>query len=153
MKCLKLKTIYKCLLSAPIKGRSHCYATLHCDVNGLPRTWHIYNSGKTLYRDRSRVKESLLPLKKQTAKHAKLYGHLTEAHALVICWPYIMYRFTCIVISQVFVCHYMADILLVRRKKLYLIKQAHTVIREDFECNKAYHWALPFIGSDIDIYE
>ena len=52
LKCLKLKTIYI------IKGRSHCYATLHCDVYGHPRTWLIYTSGKTLYRD---IEESVLP--------------------------------------------------------------------------------------------
>ena len=58
LKCLKMKTIYICLLSAHIKGRSHCYGTLHFDVYGHPRTWLIYTSGKTLYRD---LKESVLP--------------------------------------------------------------------------------------------
>ena len=31
---LKLTTIYKCLYSAPIKGRSQCYTSLHCDEYG-----------------------------------------------------------------------------------------------------------------------
>ena len=31
MLLLKLKTIDKCLFSAHIKGRSQCYASLHCD--------------------------------------------------------------------------------------------------------------------------
>ena len=57
---LKLKTINKCLSSAPIKGRSQCYASLHCDEYGHLRTWHVYNAGKTLYEDQSCVGEFLL---------------------------------------------------------------------------------------------
>ena len=45
---LKLKTIHKCVSSAPIKGRSQCYTSLR---------WHIYNAGKSL-----REEEFLLQL-------------------------------------------------------------------------------------------
>ena len=57
---LKLQTINKCLSSAPIKCRSQCYASLHCDEYTHLRTWHVYNAGKTLYEDQSCVIECLL---------------------------------------------------------------------------------------------
>ena len=48
------------MFSAPIKGRSPCYASLHWKEYGHTRTWHIHNTGKTLYRDR--IVELLLQL-------------------------------------------------------------------------------------------
>ena len=48
-------TIYRNHFPAPIKVRSQCYALLHCDAFGHLRTWHTYNAGKTLYRDRNLV--------------------------------------------------------------------------------------------------
>ena len=38
------------MFSAPIKVRSPCFASLHCEEYGQihVRTWHIYNKGKTL---------------------------------------------------------------------------------------------------------
>ena len=37
------------MFSAPIKGRSPYYASLHCEEYGHMRTWNIHNAGKTLY--------------------------------------------------------------------------------------------------------
>ena len=37
------------MLFAPIKGRSRCYASLHCKEDGYERKWNIHNTGKTLY--------------------------------------------------------------------------------------------------------
>ena len=48
--CMKMT-----LLSAPMKGRSQGYVSLHFDEYGHPRTWKICNACKTLYSDRSHV--------------------------------------------------------------------------------------------------
>ena len=46
-----LKPLFKARqFSAPIKGRSRCYASLHCEEYGHMRTWDIYNTGKMLHR-------------------------------------------------------------------------------------------------------
>ena len=37
------------MFSVPIKGRSPCYASLHCEEYRHMRTWNIHNTGKTLY--------------------------------------------------------------------------------------------------------
>ena len=68
---LKLKPVDKCLFSVPTKGRSQCYASLHCDKYGYLGTWHItipYNAGKTLIKDQSQV---FITFGKQTKNHAK----------------------------------------------------------------------------------
>lgn len=46
---------YQFLLSAFIKGRSQCYGSMHIDVYGHLRTWHMYNTCKTLYMNQSSV--------------------------------------------------------------------------------------------------
>ena len=46
----KEMTVYKVVLLAYIKGRSHNDALLHCDEYGYLRTWKINNACKTYYR-------------------------------------------------------------------------------------------------------
>ena len=116
------------MFSAPIKGRSPCYASLHCEDYGLMRTWNIHNARKTLiiYRDRSRIVKVLLQLenKQQIMQnnietwHNRIYSLYIGALCNV---AFPMARFTCIVTSQVFVEIWM-------------------------------HWALPFIQAE-SIYE
>ena len=36
------------MFSALIRGRSRCYASLHCEENGHMTTWNIHNAGKML---------------------------------------------------------------------------------------------------------
>ena len=58
---LKLKTTE--FINAPfhtIKGRSQCYASLHCDKHRRLRTWNIYDAWKTWHSDGSRVVECSL---------------------------------------------------------------------------------------------
>ena len=56
---------------------------MYCDKYGHLRTWHIYNAGKTLYMDRSRVVEFLLQfLKKQQI----MPNNSTQAHIIELHW-------------------------------------------------------------------
>ena len=48
---LKLTTIYKCLFSALIKGRSQCYASLHCDEYGHFELSTFTKKEKMVYKD------------------------------------------------------------------------------------------------------
>ena len=97
-----MNTIHKCF-SAPIKGRSRCYASLHCKEYGHIRTWHIYNTGKTcMYRDRNRVVELLLKFENKPrimqnnleTQHKHMYS-LYIGSLCNIAFP--TARFTCIV--------------------------------------------------------
>ena len=63
------------LLSARIKGRSKCYAT-HCGEYGRLRTWNIYNAGKTLYKDRNRVKDFFFYIWKTNNKPCQIMQRL-----------------------------------------------------------------------------
>ena len=37
------------MFSVPIKDIYRCFASLHCTVYGRIRTWHIFNTGETLF--------------------------------------------------------------------------------------------------------
>ena len=80
---LKLITIHKSpSSSAPIKGRSQCYAPLHCDEYEHLRTWHIYNASKTLYmyRDQNCVVDFFFLIEKHSlpnnmeTQHSQMYS-------------------------------------------------------------------------------
>ena len=51
-----------------MKDRAQCYSSMYCDQYGHLRTYQIYNAGKTLYMDRSRVVELLLQFEKKPNK-------------------------------------------------------------------------------------
>ena len=79
---LKLKTSE--MFSAPIKGRSPCYASLHCEGYGHMRTWNIH---KVIYRDQSCVVELLLQLEN---KQQIMQNNV--AHVFVIYWKFVKCR-------------------------------------------------------------
>ena len=74
-------------LSAPLKGRSRCYTSLHCDEYGHLIKWNIYNAGETLYmyRDQSRVVEFLLHFENKQ-RIMPNSGDSTQAHVFLIYW-------------------------------------------------------------------
>ena len=71
---------------APIKGRSQCYASLHCEEYGHMRTWNIHKGGKTLYRDRSHIVVLLLQLENKQQIMQNNVRDSTQSHAFVIYW-------------------------------------------------------------------
>ena len=80
---LKLKTINKCLSSAPIKGRSQCYAS--CIGMSQPlRKWHVYIAGKSFYEDQSCVVEFLLRF--ENKQQNKPYNDSAQAQEIIIYW-------------------------------------------------------------------
>ena len=110
---LKLKPIDRCLFSAPTKGRSQCYASLHCEKYGYLGTWHItipYNASKNLNRDGSHVVEYLLHLENKRqimpnnveTKHKHMY-YLYIGSLCNIVFLTCISHFTCIMTSEVFV--------------------------------------------------
>ena len=110
---LKLKPIDRCLFSAPTKGRSQCYASLHCEKYGYLGTWHItilYNAGKKLNRNRSCVGEFLLHLENKQqimpnnveTKHKHMFSLYIGSLCNIVFLTCISH-FTCIITSQVFV--------------------------------------------------
>ena len=96
------------MFSAPIKGRSPCYASLHCEEYGHTRTWNIQNAGKTLYINVKRIVELLLQLENKQqiiqnnveTRHNRLHSLYTGSFCYV---AFPVACFTCIVTSQVFV--------------------------------------------------
>ena len=55
------------MFSVPIKGRSPCYASLHCEEYWHNRTWNIHNAGKTM---KSQVKIIIKDGRTQTSTTA-----------------------------------------------------------------------------------
>ena len=98
---LKLKPIDRCLFSAPIKGRSQCYASLHCEKYGYLGTWHItilYNAGKKLNRNRSCVVEFLF-IWKTNNKSCQIIWRIKTS----TCIGYILV--VCVILSSLHVYH------------------------------------------------
>ena len=87
------------MFSVPIKGRSLCYASLHCEEYGHMRTWNIHNAGKTLYIG---IEEFSLHLENKQQimqnnveiQHNRMYS-LYIGSLCNVAFP--MARFTCIV--------------------------------------------------------
>ena len=77
----------------PIKDRSQCYASLHCDEYEHLRMWHIYNASKMLYRDRSHVVGFLLHL--ETNKSCQIMWRLNTS----TCICNILVFFVCVIKS------------------------------------------------------
>ena len=78
------------VFSTPIKGRSQCYGSLHCEEYGRIRTCHIYNTGETLYKGSKPCSRAFITVGKQT-NHAKSWryskwGYSKQAHVFVIYW-------------------------------------------------------------------
>ena len=97
------------MFSTPIKGRSPCYASLHCEEYGDMRTWNIHNAWKTLYsvyKDRRRIVELLQQLENKQqimqnnveTQHNRMYS-LYIGSLCNVAFP--LARFTCNVTSQV----------------------------------------------------
>ena len=89
---LKAEDLYSYMsFSAPINGKSQCCCSLHCNEYRHLRTWHIYNAGKTLYKDRSRVVELFQMENKQQSMQNNVetqHRHICIRCSLVVCVIY-----------------------------------------------------------------
>ena len=92
------------MFSAPIKGRSPCYASLHSEEYGHITTWNIHNAGKHYIMGSKLLlqlenKQQIMQNNVET-QHNRMYS-LYIGSLCNVAFP--MARFTCIVTSQVFV--------------------------------------------------
>ena len=59
------------MFSAPIKGRSPCYASLHCKEHGHMRSGTFTTQGKRYIQGSKPYSRAFTTIEKQTTNHAK----------------------------------------------------------------------------------